>query len=172
MKKFISILFCAIVAMVAMSTFANAQTIPPVDTWFSLDIQGDELTGSSDDVVFGFITEKGNSVNHYASRPTTFVLMVNEDVFDFQSSRYSSLASEKVIVGYYNENDELIDKEEVYLFKLGKYSTGVLDSEKLLNYMTNKPGFVRFHANLYRGTYFDEKVPTWKSMPPVKVKRN
>ena len=172
MKKFINILFCTIVAMMAMSTFTNAQTVPQVNTWLSLDIQGDELTGSSDDVAFAFITEKGNGITRYASHPATFVLSANKDIFDFQTSRYSSLVSENVIVGYYNENDELIDKEETYLFKLGKYSTGVLESEKLLNYMTNKPGFVRFRAKLYRGTYFDEKVSTWKSTPPVKVKIN
>ena len=170
MKKFINILFCTIVAMVAMTTFANAQTVPPVDTWFSLDIQGDELTGSSDDVVFSFITEKGNHIFHYASRPFTFILTANKGVFDFEISRYSSLASEKIVIGYYNENDELIDKEEVYLYKLGKYSTGCLDSEKLFNYMGNNLGFVRFHASLYQSNYFDEKVPTWKSTPPIKVK--
>ena len=167
MKKFINILACLIVAM---CNFANAQTISPIDTWFLLNIQGDELIGTSDDEVLSFITKKGNCVMHNASHLTAFVLIADRGVFDFQTSRYSSLVSEEVIIGFYNDNDELVDKEETYLGKAGKYSAGVLISEKLFDFMSNNSGFVRFRARLYGGTYFDEKIPTWKSMPPVRIK--
>ena len=34
--------------------------------------------------------------------------------------------------------------------------------------MRNQEGYIRIVASKYRGNNFDEKIPTWKTMPPTK----
>lgn len=169
MKKFIVFIITAIILAVATSFTAKAQSIFTPNVWTIVQLDGDELLDRTEEQVFSFFTDKGDNIVHYASRPNMLVIMLEDGIFDFKSSRYSSSSSEDVIIGYYNADGELIDKEESFIFKLGNgYSNGFLGTKKMGLYMRNNEGYIRIVASKYRGNNFDEKIPTWKTMPPTK----
>ena len=169
MKKFINILSCLIVAMVAMCFTAKAQDDADLlmrDSWISLQMTGDELTEREEQEVVAFNTSSGDYLVAYSSRPNMLVITSKNGIFDFDRS------SMKILIGYYNENDELVKKETPYFFKLGSYSsgyTGGADGKSLMQYIRTQKGYVRIVIDRYRGANFDVKFPTWASTPPVKT---
>lgn len=167
MKHFITFL-TAIILMVVASYTAQAQSnIHPIGSWFTVKIDSDELLEQSNDTVFSFLTEDGDKLFHYDSHPNAFIVSIEDGIFDFKTSRYSTTYTETIIVGYYNNDGELIDKEETYLFKLGNgFSNGYFGSTKMYKYMTTNNGYVRIVARKYRGNSFDAKIPTWVTNPP------
>ena len=167
MKHFITIL-SAIILMAIASFTTQAQNKPtPIGSWFTVSLDGDELLEQSNDTVYSFFTEDGDRLIHYDSRPNAFIVSIDDGIFDFKTSRYSSTYTETVIVGYYDKDNQLIDKEELYLFKLGNgYSNGYFGSTKMYKYMTTNEGYVRIVARKFRGNSFDTKIPTWVTNPP------
>jgi hypothetical protein len=171
MKKFINILSCLIVAMVAMSFTAKAQEVGDVlmrDTWFSVQMSGDELTDRTEQEVIAFNTSDGDYLITYSSRPNILIITSKNGSFDFDRS------SMRIIIGYYNENNELVKKETPYFFKLGSYSSGYTggeDGKSLMQFIKTQKGYVRIVIDRYLSSDFDVKFPTWVSTPPTKTNR-
>lgn len=172
MRKFIVFIITAIVLMLTESVPSMGQIVPK-NTWFTIELEGDELLGTSDNVAISYITDEGDKVLTYTQHPTYFIIGLGKGIFDFKvhSTRYSTHHTESVIIGYYDADGNLVDKEETTLSKLGnEYDNGVFDSEKMSDYIRNNEGYVRIVADSYRGSDFDNKIPTWKTNPPIKVK--
>ena len=165
MKKFIITIVLALVASLSFTVKAQSDDVLLThDAWISLQMAGDELTERDAQEVVAFNMSSGDYIINYASRPNMLVITSKNGIFDFDRS------SMKILIGYYNENDELIKKETPYFFKLGSYSsgyTGGADGKNLMQYIRTQKGYVRIVIDRYRGANFDVKFPTWASTPPV-----
>ena len=171
MKKYIF----AIIALFFSIATINAQEQSDIlikEKWHIASLGGDELLERETQEIYTYFTKDGYNLVYYASRPNLLVIALNKRIFDFSSiGRYSSTKSVDLVIGYYDENDNLVDKEKTILLKLGDgYDSGMLGSEKVMNYMRTQKGYIRFIADVYNGNDFDAKVPTWKMNVPVKVK--
>ena len=170
MKKYIF----AIIAILFSIATINAQDKSAIlikEEWHIASLGGDELLEREAQEIYTYFTEEGDNLVHYASRPNLLVIMLDKGIFDFSSiGRYSSTKSVDLVIGYYEEDGNLVDKEKTILLKLGdEYDRGMLGSEKVMNYMRAQKGYIRFVADKYSSSNFDAKVPTWKMNVPVKV---
>lgn len=159
MKHIITIITMLVLLLVTPVTI-NAQI---TENWFVEQTEGDELLGS--ETIYVYLTNDGEAIMYYSSRPNMIVVSTGNGIFDFKKGRYSYLDNESIIIGYYDTDGSLIDKEEDTLFKLG-YSIGHTGTKKLLNYMRTKEGYVRLVARRYNREKFDVKIPTWITNKP------
>lgn len=161
MKKFIFILSFIILATIN----ANAQE-NEFNTWSVVNLEGDELLDTQTEVIYVLTTSDGDKFVHYTTRPKMIVISSENGVFDFESSRYS-LTSVSAVIGYYDLENNLIDKETTKLYKIGKsYAVGFLGTDKLMDYLRNGDGYVRFVIKRYTRSNLDVVIPTWKICPP------
>lgn len=152
MKKFITIIFTAIVTMVAFSINANAQ-------WITEYYEGDELKGTSSHYANGYFGDCGHFT--CSSTNTKILIATDRGIFDYNSNRYNSDHYVSVTVGFYEKNI-LVEKVETRFYVPNGNSDTAISSkdlgEKIINHLKNV-GNVRIIASKYSGADFDLTIP-------------
>ena len=186
MKKYIAILtaFIAIIALSSTTSIAYGQDestaqevmeqLTKPNVWNILTLGGDELLGTPETEIYVLTTKEQDRIAYYAYQKDKIVLFSENGVFDFERLyRGSSLYGETAIIGYYDSDGTLIEKEEAYCHKLGdSYSKGILGTKKLMDFLKNNEGSIRIVLDRYRGGNFDVTFPTWKTQSPTKIDYN
>lgn len=133
--------------------------------WDTTYWDADELLGTPAYQSFTYADNYGNSIVFWSSDDIGFRIITEDYFFD---------DSFHAIIGYYDNNDVLLEKNEIQMWKLeGRLNQAQANLYPLLRPVTNKPrckqlhefiqnskGYVRIAAPLY-GTnlIFDLKVP-------------
>lgn len=147
MKKilFILMMFCAVISI-------NAQE------WTSTDYEADELKGQESYTAYNFTDESGMFV-YFSNYDDYYKICTLDGIFDYKG-RYHQL---KVIIGFYDENDKLVEKfnDWIYVKEDNSKIAGASGkkSKKVITYIKQNMGYVRFIAERYGRTNFDFKVP-------------
>ena len=151
MKKFITIIFATIVAMMTFSINANAQ-------WGTPNYhKGDELKGTS--AYYSNIYQGDCGYFVCWSNDTDVKIGANRGIFDYDDNYVF------VIVGFY-EGDKLIEKVTTRFYVPNGDSNTAYSSEyktkglgeKIINHIKNV-GNVRIIASKYSGADFDLTIP-------------
>lgn len=162
MKKiiFILIMMCACLSI-------NAQE------WKTIQIDGDELMGTQSCKAFVYQQNEDSwSFIQFDYMTDDFILKAPNSVFDFTGKGASGGKLVKGIVGFYDDNGKLIEKIDTYCFESlssyynqvhsNKYSkmggNNKKNAKKIIDYLHNNKGSVRFIIPLYNSTSFDFTV--------------
>lgn len=151
-----------------MATAVNAQS------WHAKTIKGDELLGIEQSSAFVFeVEEKNWSFVIYNNKPDDFHIYAANSVFDFMNQGANGGKLVKGTVGFYDENATLIDKIKEYCFEsIGSYygklhsnkysrmgGNNKKNAKKIIEYLKNGKGFVRFVIPIYNSAPLDMTVP-------------
>lgn len=139
--------------------------------WNYVEFEADELLGNDGYTSLCYDTPDG-SIVLWDDNTKDFRIVSNNGVFDSKVDRngwsleYKSLFH--AIIGYYDENDNLIDKRKC-CFEVGKnhsqgnsvkYGTSRYEGKYVIFYLTKQKGYVRIVASLYStNKMFDMKIP-------------
>lgn len=162
MKKIITTCFCLLIATIAFS-----------QNWEANIIKGDELKGTEDYIAYTF-EDNGFGFIYWSSNDDTFRLYTNDGFFNYTDLR-GRQGNHIVLglVGFYDESNKLIDKIENFCIELddegtpnrahpnrytSKGGNNKKNAAKILDYLKNAKGYVRFVYKLYGGKEFDLKV--------------
>ncbi|MBO4659537.1 MAG: hypothetical protein J5637_07940 [Prevotella sp.] len=147
--------------------------------WSEHNIKGDDLKGTSDSKAYVF-TDGAYHFMFWDNEDNTFRLFLDKDQGFFN---YSSLIGKQGyhivlgLVGFYDNSDKLVDKIENFCLELdddgmpnsahpNRYTrmggNNNKNVRKILNYITNSKGYVRFVYELYGGGEFDFRVRCMK----------
>ena len=150
--------------------FASLPTL--AQDWIRTSVKGDELLGTSDRVVLMF-EDNGNLFQFNENDDKTYILKTSESFFDFTSIKGAKgRFTTNGIVGIYDNSDNLIEKLEIVYEVLepatscypNKYTlmggNNLKRSKKVIDYIKNGKGYIRFILPLHLTTNFDFKVPT------------
>lgn len=138
---------------------ANAQK-----QWVYSVSESDELLGKSEYNIYMYVDgENGIGINDDIEK-NTMIAFVTKGIFDYDGGGIVG------IIGYYDNNDTLIKKENLYLVKNGSYSNGITINKKTVDFLKNENGYVRFVVDRYNDSKFDIKVPTFSKNKPIKEK--
>lgn len=162
MKRFI--LFLLLVCVVLTSS---------AQRWEKRHQDADELKGTSAvDLHFADISNMGVIV--ILDNKDLLTIGLKKGIFDYK--RYEDYYVVEGIAGLYGENGELIEKANIRIevsedspsFVQAYFNTdlsyeGSGAIKKVLSWIRNKKGSVRFIIPLYGGTDFDVKLPTFLS---------
>lgn len=148
-------------------------TSPVFAQWDKVVVKGDELKGTSDGVNcvysddYKHIAFNEESVNY-------FVLITDKSFFNFGTQKGTNGNYITVgLTGLYDNQDKLIEKFDV-TFEVMEIATKIYPnkytskggnnlkrSKKIIDYLKNEKGYVRFILPLHDGSEFDLKVPTF-----------
>ncbi len=147
--------------------------------WSVQDVSGDELKGTSDYKAFIF-TEGAYHFVFWENDNNTFRLYIDKEKGFFN---YSSIRGKKGnhivlgLVGFYDESDKLIDKIENFCLELDDDGTpnsahpnrytrmggnNNKNVRKIISFINDSKGYVRFVYDLYGGDELDFKVKCMK----------
>lgn len=144
--------------------------------WTTGKIEGDELLGIKPCTAMVF--QENNSDENswkfvmFDNTSDDFFLDAPKLVFDFSGDGASGGKLVKGLVGFYDEDGKLIDKIENYCFETASSIFGQVHSnkytkmggnnkknaKKILEYLQNKKGAIRFVLPVYGAEHFDLKV--------------
>ena len=126
--------------------------------WDSTDYEADELKGQESYTAYNFTNETGMFV-YFSNYDDYFKICTLDGIFDYKG-RYHEL---KVIIGFYDENDKLVEKfnDWIYVQEDNSKIAGAKGkkSKKVITYIKQNNGYVRIIAERYGRTNFDLKVP-------------
>jgi hypothetical protein len=154
MKKIVALLI-----MLTTATYSFAQV-----GWISEKYNADELKGTKGYTAYIYTDSTGNNFVLWSHTNDEFRIVSNSNIFDY----YGSKKSFQVIIGLYDENDNLTKKIECKAFADDENSHMAYvhrrNAKQTINYIQENRGYVRIIAPLY-GTLsdFDLRVPCFKS---------
>jgi len=148
--------------------------------WHQQVIKGDELKGMSDYISFAFYDGSKGFV-FWNNEENTFRLSIDKSDGFFNYSDLRGNQGHHIIyglVGFYDSHDKLLDKIDPFIMELDDEGTpnklhpnrytkmggnNNKNTRKILSYIKNEEGYVRFVYKLYGGKEFDFKVKCMKS---------
>ena len=164
MKK---VTFITIMLMAAMAVSAQGR-------WFSQEMKGDELKGTLDATVYNYIVDGIGSFVFWGYNVPQYALYSPLAPFNtFVSGQYIGMI---VHVGIYDDNDNLLDKFDMWLDK-DRGQSGMIrtrnasrmftparqekNMKKIFTAMKSGKGYIRIVAERYDSPDFDIKVPPY-----------
>lgn len=147
--------------MLTTAVCSNAQV-----GWTTEVYNADELKGTKEYTAYIFTDSKGDYFVLWSHKGDEFRIVSNSHIFDY----YGSNKSFQVIIGLYDENDNIIQKIECRAFADNENSHMAYvhrrNAKKTINYIQENIGYVRIIAPLYGSlSDFDLRVPCFKSEP-------
>jgi hypothetical protein len=139
--------------------------------WQTTEFEADELKGQSAYTAYFYTDEDGNKLTMWSSEKDYFRITSGTHIFDYIVS--GSVKEVGVTVGFYDKNDNLIEKIQMTFWpddnpRIAHNSIFMprnkKKGEKVIQYLQKEEGYVRFIAPLYHSVSgFDLKVPCIKS---------
>lgn len=138
--------------------------------WTTIHYEEDELTETPEHDSYSYTDEKGNSIVLWSTDNTDFRIISGSDIFDYNGT----IRSFYVIIGYYDNDDKLIEKNEIQMCAFegaGNQAQANLDPlirpfpnkrrcQQLQTFLQNNQGYIRIVAPLFgKNTKFDLRVP-------------
>lgn len=166
--KFMEKILLALIGVLLSALPANAQG------WQTSIVKGDELKGNPEYTAYTY-EDNGNGFIFWSLKDDSFRLHSGNGMFNYQNIR-GTQGNHIVLglVGFYDESGKLIDKIENFCIELddegtpnqahpnrytSKGGNNKKNTVKILKYLTNSKGSVRFVYELYGGKEFDLRVP-------------
>lgn len=166
MKRFLSNLLFLMLAITC-----NAQG------WTKTTLEADELLGEKGGIAYSFCNEE-NTMKFicWEGNTESFRVISSTKLFDYGSNLGAN--GHKIflgLIGFYDENDSLIEKIEKFCFELDDEGlsnqahpnrwtsmggNNKKNVRKMFDYLKNKKGYIRIVAPLYgTNSNFDLKIP-------------
>ena len=138
--------------------------------WNTEEYHADELKGTKGYTAYIYTDSKGDYFVLWSHKDDEFRITSNSYIFDY----YGSSRSFKVIIGLYDENDNLVKKIECNAFTDDENSHMAYvhrrNAKQTINHIRENKGYVRIIAPLYSTlSDYDLKVPCFNSEP---IKKN
>ena len=139
--------------------------------WTTETYNADALKGTTGYTAYIFTDSKGDCFVLWSHKSDEFRIVSNSHIFDY----YGSNMSFQVIIGLYDENDNLTKKIECRAFADNENSHMAYvhrrNAKQTITFIQENKGYVRIIAPLYGSlSDFDLRVPCFKSEPEKKVK--
>ena len=147
--------------------------------WRERIIPADELKGNKEYIAYSYSDSIGSFI-YWSNKNGQYKLITYQGIFNYSKDRTPQgiICGLLFKVGLYNENDELIDKFDMWLDCFdddGRVTEAFTRDQggmfnpvgqgkkvkKIMKYLNEKTGYVRFYADLYGNNpdAFDFKVP-------------
>lgn len=155
------------IATIAIATLlsTNMWGQDPENMWFFKSHPTDELLEIEGYNTYEFWTNNYDYCFSYDDNGSEEIFVLLEEFQYFNKdadTKYENVYITNILVGYYDENNNLINKETIKGRCHGISNYVVIADSNVLDYIKNHNGYVRFVGDTSLGL-FDQKIPTFKT---------
>lgn len=159
--------FFYLLTLLSICNATNAQS-----GWVTTKFNADELKGTNAYFAQSYTDKTGNSLTIWSDEDDYFRILSGSHIFDYTVTY--SLKEVIAIVGFYDKNDNFIEKIQMTFLpeddnpRIAHNSvflaTNRKKGKKVIQYLKNEFGYIRIVAPLYGSTSgFDMKIPCLKT---------
>lgn len=153
--------------ILVMTMMLLSAVVMNANGWEKTYVAGDELRGTESTYVYAYFDNVG--AFYFYENTNHVCIATREGIFNYGGEGLEDDELTSVIIGFYDNNGNLVDKLnscEFYLFneKQDKaFSICTWKNDIVIDYLKHKTGYVRVLADRYGDYDFDIKVPCFNN---------